>query len=166
MTSSLRQSTKLSNLSVSTANFSIWCCKLLVVLLLNVWKNIRIKVPAVLHLYSPTILQSQMFFMDIFHHKRTHSHFYYTTTTIPQGIITILCLSPWGHLDNTTLNRCLGIERSVDTHDLHNLAERLNFYYDNKCLRNRTLVTLIIIFLNLTEKRCPPPPPKKTAFPV
>ena len=30
--------------------------------------------------------------------------FILTTSTIPQGSITILCLYPWGHLDNTTFN--------------------------------------------------------------
>ena len=50
-----------------------------------------------------------LLFMLIFHYKHMYLHLYYTATTIPEGSITILCLYPWSHLDDTTLNSYLDI---------------------------------------------------------
>ena len=59
---------------------------------------------------QPTFRQMYCFFLYLYFISNTYLHLYYTITTIPQGSITILCLLyPWGHLDNTTLNKYLGI---------------------------------------------------------
>ena len=65
--------------------------------------------------YPREVLQTHIFTFALYNHgtpgkyyKHTYLHLHYTTT-VPQGSITILCLYPWDHLDNTTLNSHLGI---------------------------------------------------------
>ena len=63
--------------------------------------------------------------MLIFHSKQTYVYIYiFTTTTVPQGSFTILCLYLWNHLDNTTLDRHDLTERHLTFHNDYNFWTR------------------------------------------